>query len=84
MSFFEKCTINGERLRELRELNGYSRSEIAKETLTTEYIIQGWEEGFAIMNPSSGEIEVMAEMFNLSEEQLREEIDAPMENDYDC
>lgn len=83
MIFFRKCTINGERLRELREINGYSRTEVAKETLTTEYIIQGWEEGFATMNPSSGEIETMAEMFYLSEGQLREEINAPIENDYD-
>lgn len=83
MRFFKKRTIDGYRLKELREMNGYSRSEVARETLTTETIIQGWEEGFAVMNPSSGEIETMAEMFGLSEEQFREEINASIENDYD-
>lgn len=87
MGFFdllgERCTINGKRLQELRESNNYSRKEVAEEILTTEAIISGWEEGFAMMNPSSGEIETMAEMFHMTEEQFREEIDASEENDYD-
>ena len=78
-----KCTINGKRLQEIRENNGYSRGEVAKETLTTEAINRGWEAGFAAMNPSSGEISVMAEMFNMSEDEFREEINADKENDFD-
>lgn len=76
-------TINGEALKELREKSGISRSELAAHTLTTKEIVQGWEEGWGIMNPSSGEISIMAELFHLSEEEFREIINADEENDYD-
>lgn len=77
------CTINGERLKELREKHGYSRAELAEKTYTTIEIIQGWEEGWACINPSSGEISIMAELFNISEEKFRTEINADEENDFD-
>lgn len=78
-----KCTINGKRLKELREQNGYSQEELADKIYCTKYIIQGWEEGWGIINPSSGEIDEMAMLFGLSEEELREQIDADEEKDYD-
>ena len=78
-----KCTINGTRLKELREQNGYSREELAEKICVTQYIIQGWEQGWGLINPSSGEISEMAELFHLSEDQLREELDANEENDSD-
>lgn len=78
-----KCTINGQRLKELREMHGYSRIFLAEETLTTKETIQGWEEGWACMNPSSGEISIMAELFHLSEEEFRNEINADEEFDFD-
>lgn len=75
--------MKGNRLRELRIKNGYSQEEIAEEILVTKYIIDGWEKGYAAMKPSSGEIGGMAELFHMSEEELREVLDHPEEEDYD-
>lgn len=78
-----RCTINGRRLKELREKNGLTREELAQKILVTKHIIQSWEEGWGIINPSSGEISEMADLFGLSEAELREAIDADERFDYD-
>ena len=75
--------MNGQRLRALRQEVGLSQEKLAERIYVTKYIIQSWEEGWHIINPSSGEIEEMAEIFGISEEQLRLEIDAPEKNDFD-
>lgn len=79
----EEKRMNGKRLQELREINGYTRDEVAERVLVTEMIVQGWEQGWGSINPSSGEIEEMAEMFNMTEEELRFEIEQEEEDDYD-
>lgn len=76
-------SIDGNRLKQLREENGYTLDEVAKETYNTAYTVQSWEEGWALSNPSSGEISSLAEMFNMSEEDLRYEINADEEHDGD-
>ena len=67
--------MNGKRLQELREKNGLSRATLAEMAYTTESFIQGWEQGWAIHLPSSGEIEAMAECFHMSEEKLLTALD---------
>ena len=78
------CSINGARLKQIREANGYTQEDIATETGATVYDVQGWEEGWALSNPSSGEISTLAELFGMTEENLREEIDADEDFDSDC
>ena len=68
--YYNVVTMNGEKLKNIREKTGYSRKELAERILVTEYVVQSWEEGWYITQPSSGEIEGLAEMFNLSEEEL--------------
>ena len=75
--------MNGEKLKELREKYGYSREELAEDLYVTASIIQSWEEGWAIINPSSGEIGEMAELFHMAEESLREILDLSEDDDYD-
>ena len=75
--------MNGEKLKEIRERNNISREQLAQEIYVTESIIRSWEEGWYIETPSSGEIEEMAEIFNMSEEMLRDTIDLPEEDDSD-
>ena len=74
-------SIDGNRLKQLREENGYTLDEVAKETYNTVYTVQSWEEGWALSNPSSGEISSLAEMFDMSEDDLRDEINADEEYD---
>ena len=62
--------MDGKKLQEIREKLGFSRKEVAKEALVTEYEVQSWEEGWYIKQPSSGEIESMAELFDMTEEDL--------------
>lgn len=76
-------SIDGNRLKQLREENGYTLDEVAKETYNTVYTVQSWEEGWALSNPSSGEISSLAEMFDMSEDDLRDEINADEEYDGD-
>ena len=71
--------MNGERLKEIRESNNISRKQLAQKIYVTESIVQSWEEGWYIESPSSGEVEEMAEVFNMSEEILRNIIDLPEE-----
>lgn len=75
--------MNGERLKEIRESNSISRKQLAQKIYVTESIVQSWEEGWYIESPSSGEVEEMAEVFNMSEEILRNIIDLPEEDDSD-
>jgi len=77
------CNLNGARLRQLRVAAQLSQAELGDRILCTESIVRGWEEGWGILRPSSGEIEMMAEIFQISEEQLRLELNAPEEYDYD-
>ena len=77
------CDLNGARLRQLRVAAHLSQEELGDRILCTESIIRSWEEGWGIIRPSSGEIEMMAEIFQMSEEQLRLELNAPEEYDYD-
>lgn len=66
-----KCgNMDGKKLKAIREKLGYSRKDIAQVALVTEYEVQSWEEGWYIMQPSSGEIESMAELFDITEEEL--------------
>ena len=81
--FFKRTTINGEVLKNIRENSNITREELANLIYVTPYIIQSWEEGWGIMNPSSGEISGMAEIFNMTEDDLREKINASEENDYE-
>ena len=62
--------MDGKKLKAIREKLGYSRKDIAHEALVTEYEVQSWEEGWYIKQPSSGEIESMAELFDMTEEEL--------------
>lgn len=78
-----KCTINGKRLQELREMNGISRADFSGYVDTNKATIQGWEEGWAWHNPSSDEILRMAEVFHMTEEEFRKEINAEEEYDSD-
>ena len=80
----KKNTINGPQLKELREQFGLSQKDLADKIPVTKYIIQGWEEGWAIINPSSAEIDEMVEFFHISETELRKIINAPKEFDYDA
>lgn len=75
--------MNGNELKKLREKHGYSRQFLAKKIDVTVAIIKSWEEGWNIINPSSGEIEGMSELFNIPENTLREIIDQNAENDYE-
>ena len=77
------CNLNGARLRQLRVEAHLSQAELGNRILCTESIVRGWEEGWGIIRPSSGEIEMMAEIFRISEDQLRLELNAPEEYDYD-
>ncbi len=74
--------MNGNALKELREKNGYSRSQLAEKLYVTASMIQSWEEGWAIINPSNGEIDEMADAFGMSEDELREVLDADPDDDY--
>lgn len=74
--------MNGNALKTLREEHGYSRSELAEILYVTASMIQSWEEGWAIINPSKGEIREMAEAFNMSVDELREVLDADPDDDY--
>lgn len=56
--------MDGKKLQYLREKNHISRQELANKLYVTPYIIQSWEEGWAIINPSSGEIEELANAFS--------------------
>ena len=49
--------MNGRKLKELRDKHGYSREKFAQLLYVTPSIIESWEEGWAIINPSSGEID---------------------------
>lgn len=73
--------MNSVALRNLRERYGYSRKALADKLYVTESIIQSWEEGWAIINPSSGEIEEMAGAFGMSEDDLRSYISADIDED---
>ncbi len=73
--------MNGEKLKGIRESNKISRKQLAQKIYATESIVRSWEEGWYIETPSSGEIEEMAELFNMSEETLRNIIDLPKEDD---
>lgn len=73
----------GDRLKELREKHGYSRKELAEKLYVTEAFIQGWEEGWDIINPSSGEIAEMADAFGIDEEKLRFYLEQDEDEDYD-
>ena len=75
--------MRGERLFELRTKFGYTREELAESLYVTPSIIQSWEQGWAIINPSSGEIDEMAEVFEMTEEELREYLEQDEEDDYD-
>ena len=74
--------MNGNRLQELRERFGYSRNQLAEELLVTSSMIQSWEEGWALINPSKGEIDTMAELFQMAEDELREYLDADEDEDW--
>lgn len=74
--------MDGDRLKELREKFGYSREELAEKVCVTKYIIQSWEEGWAFMNPSSGEIEELADAFHMTEEELRDVLAQDEDDDY--
>ena len=56
--------MNGETFKELREKHGYSRKEIENRLYAGESMVQSWEEGWSLINPSSGEIEELAEIFS--------------------
>lgn len=73
--------MNGKKLKEIREIKKISRKQLAQKIYVTESIVRSWEEGWYIETPSSGEIEEMAELFNTSEEILRDIIDLPEEYD---
>ena len=75
--------MNGEKLKEIRESTNISRKQLAQQIYVTESIIQSWEEGWYIECPSSGEIEGMAEVFNMSEEVFRNIINMLEEYDSD-
>ena len=74
--------MNGSRLQELREQFGYSRKQLAEELLVTSELIQSWEEGWALTNPSNGEIDEMAELFQMTEDELREYLEADEDEDW--
>ena len=74
--------MNGNRLQELRERFGYSRNQLAEKLLVTSSMIQSWEEGWALINPSKGEIDTMAELFQMAEDELREYLDADEDEDW--
>ena len=74
--------MNGNKLQELRDRFGYSRKELAEELLVTPEMIQSWEEGWALINPSNGEIDEMAKLFQMTEDELREYLDADEDEDW--
>ena len=76
--------MNGRKLKELRDKHGYSREKFAQLLYVTPSIIESWEEGWAIINPSSGEIDEMAQLFSMTEEMLRTVLNLDEEDDYDC
>ncbi len=75
--------MNGKRLKEIRENNNISREELAQKICSTEFFIRSWEENWYIEKPSSGEIEEMANAFNMTEDLLRSQIDMPEDEDSD-
>ena len=62
--------MNSSILKTLREKSGFSRKVLAKKLYVTESVVQSWEEGWYIAEPSYGELEEMAEVFNLTEYEL--------------
>jgi len=76
--------MNGEKIKELREKAGLTREALAKELYVTASIIQSWEEGWYNVPPSSGEIDEMATIFKIDEENLRELLDQDECEDYDA
>ena len=62
--------MDGKALADIRKSHGYSRRELAIKIYVSESEIQSWEDGCGITEPSSGEIECLAETFDMSEEEL--------------
>ena len=75
--------MRGDKIKELREKHGYSRKELADRLYVTAAEVQSWEEGWFITCPSSGEIEEMANAFEMDEDRLREIIDQDESDDSD-
>ena len=75
--------MNGKALRSLREKHGYTRRELADIICVGESVVKSWEEGWELVNPSSGEIEEMANAFDMEEEALREILEQDNEDDYE-
>lgn len=75
--------MRGDRIKNLRESHCLSRKEFANIICTTETIVQSWEQGWNIIPPSSGEIEAMADLFGLSEDQLLEALELDENQLYD-
>ena len=73
--------MNGETLKKLREELGYSKKTLAGMIYVTEYIIQSWEEDWALTDPSSSEIEGLAEAFNMPTDSIREMLDHNIDDD---
>lgn len=74
--------MDGEKLKILRETKGYTRAELANKVFVSKAEVQSWEEGWYIKEPSSGEIECLAEAFNLSEDNLCSLLNIDIENGY--
>ena len=48
----------------------------------TEYILQGWEEGWSLISLSNGEMEELANAFQMTEEELRRVLSQEKDDDY--
>ena len=72
--------MNGKVLQEIRERKNISRRRLAEEICVTESIVQSWEQGWFIELPSSGEVEGMAEFFDIDEQELRKKLELPEED----
>ena len=74
--------MDGSKLKELRQKNGYTREKLAKKLYVTEYILQGWEEGWSLISLSNGEMEELANAFQMTEEELRRVLSQEKDDDY--
>ena len=72
--------MNGKMLQEIRESKNISRKRLAEKIYVSESIVQSWEQGWYIELPSSGEIEGMAEFFDIDEQELRKKLELSEED----
>ena len=75
--------MNGDKIQELRVKSGYTIDQFAEIMDEDVGTIQSWEQGWHLHPLSEGDIEIMAEIFHMTEDELRECIEHDKEDDWD-